>query len=374
VPQDAHPTELKAENEQLKQKLQALKALEEDLMAQRVFEKTRKLLVTYVTIGGFLLLLSGVVGVLQVVDYARTQARVTIDAVVAKESKIALSEETERQKKTLDEAAEKMRNEYATLGRAKQGELEKLSEEQATKLRSVGQPIGAAQSGKRGIAVSGLLDYTSEMGPVRDSGSEGSTVGFAVADALEYQIKKTSGKEIMISPRYIYYEARVLEGTTDQDAGTSLRDAIRVLRQVGAVAEDVWPYRAGEFSMKPPKAVEQAEHYKITQSHILNNSTEIKAALQRFGPVPGGFVMYRSAMSEAARKDGVIQMPITNELVEGGHAVCFVGFDDSKNMLKFKNQWTQEWGDQGYGYLPYEYADKFVSDAWAISLESPARH
>ena len=144
------------------------------------------------------------------------------------------------------------------------------------------------------------------------------------------------------------------------------------MRRTGAVSEDVWPYRSGEFRAKPPAAVEKAEHYKITQSQPVHNSTEMKAALQRWGPVPGGFVIYESANNPAARKNGVIQMPSANERIVGGHAVCFVGFDDGKKLLKFKNQWGKDWGDNGYGYLSYEYADKFLSDAWAISMEPPS--
>jgi C1A family cysteine protease len=142
-----------------------------------------------------------------------------------------------------------------------------------------------------------------------------------------------------------------------------------VLRQVGAVAEDVWPYRPGEFRNRPPEAVEKAEHYKITQSQIVRNSTEMKAALQRFGPVPGGFTAYESSQSKATEKNGVIPMPKAKEGVVGGHAVCFVGFDDNKKLFKFKNQWGEDWGDKGYGYLSYEYVDKLLADAWAISME-----
>jgi C1A family cysteine protease len=207
------------------------------------------------------------------------------------------------------------------------------------------------------------------MGPIRNSGAEGSTVGFAVADALEYQIKKTLGKKVTISPRYIYYKARESLGTTDQDSGATIRDAIMVLRRTGAVAEEVWPYRSGEFRAKPPEGIATAKHYKITQSQPINKSTEMKEALQRFGPVVGGVVLYESSTSPT---NGVIPMPAAKERVQGGHAVCFVGFDDAKKQFKFRNQWGPNWGDRGYGYFSYEYVDRFLSDAWAISMDLPA--
>jgi len=48
-------------------------------------------------------------------------------------------------------------------------------------------------------------------------------------------------------------------------------------------------------------------------------------------------------------------MPKQKEMVVGGHAVCIVGYDDRKKLLKFINSWGEDWGAQGYGYLPYDY-------------------
>jgi C1A family cysteine protease len=50
----------------------------------------------------------------------------------------------------------------------------------------------------------------------------------------------------------------------------------------------------------------------------------------------------------------------------GGHAICFVGYDSKKKLIKFKNSWGTNWGDNGYGYLPYNYINDFCWDAWAV--------
>jgi C1A family cysteine protease len=373
MPEETNQTDLKEENERLKQKVKEYEALQEDMMAQRVFEKTRKLLTVYITVGGFLLLVAGVVGVMQIVDYAKNHAKESIEKIVENESKKALSDETEKQKKSLLEATEKMRKEYAELGHAKEAEFEKISGEQITRFRMVSLPIGTSRSVEGGTTVPGRLDYASEMGPIRDVGTEGSVVGFAMADALEYQIKKTMEKRVTISPRYIYYKTRELEGTVDSDAGATLLDAVKVVSQVGAVAEETWPYRPGEFRAKPPNDVEKAAHYKITRARPVRNSAEMKAALAQFGPAVAGFPMYASEQTQAVVDSGVIPMPAGNEQLLGGHAACFVGFDDGKKLLKFRNSWGSSWGDKGHGYLSYEYFDKMNVDAWSISMEPANR-
>jgi C1A family cysteine protease len=46
--------------------------------------------------------------------------------------------------------------------------------------------------------------------------------------------------------------------------------------------------------------------------------------------------------------------------VNGGHAVTFVGYyRGEQSFFVFKNSWGKEWGDSGYGYLPFDYCVKF---------------
>jgi C1A family cysteine protease len=207
------------------------------------------------------------------------------------------------------------------------------------------------------------------MHQVRDSGCEGSCVGFAVAAALEDQIRKARTRGVTISPRYIYYYAREQGGfPTDCDTGAHLKDAIDFLLHRGAVAERVWPYKAGEFAAKPPPVAERALHYRISRAQRIHDVEELKAALERAWSVVGGLSLFPSAYSERVSRTGRIPLPGLDEPVRSAAAVCFVGFDDTKGLLKFRTPWGRGWGDHGYGYVSYGYARRFLSDAWAITM------
>ena len=71
-------------------------------------------------------------------------------------------------------------------------------------------------------------------------------------------------------------------------------------------------------------------------------------------------------MSSETAKTGVIQMPRAKEQVLGGHAIVIVGYDDEQKRVKFVNSWGAGWGDHGFGYLPYDYVTKYMSDAWTF--------
>jgi hypothetical protein len=151
------------------------------------------------------------------------------------------------------------------------------------------------------------------MPEVRASGCEGSCVGFAVAAALEDQIRKSEAEDVTISPRYIYYHARKQGGfATDRDTGAHLKDAVVVLLYRGAVAEEVWPYQAGEFAARPTAKVERARHYGISEVQRIRSLETLKTALQEARSVVGGLCLFPSACADDACETGwTAQIPLS---------------------------------------------------------------
>ncbi|MFN7990841.1 MAG: C1 family peptidase [Candidatus Micrarchaeia archaeon] len=96
----------------------------------------------------------------------------------------------------------------------------------------------------------------------------------------------------------------------------------------------------------------------------------IKGTISQKIPAMFGFTVYSSIRNAIG---GKITYPTKNESVLGGHAVVAVGFDDSmvigpsKGAFIIRNSWGTEWGDNGYGYLPYDYLlNGLALDWWAL--------
>jgi C1A family cysteine protease len=65
-------------------------------------------------------------------------------------------------------------------------------------------------------------------------------------------------------------------------------------------------------------------------------------------------------------------MPAPDDPRGGGHAICLVGYDDSKRLFTFRNSWGESRGDKGYGILPYAYVldPNLANDFGVILTES----
>ncbi len=252
----------------------------------------------------------------------------------------------------------------------KQADLGKLIQGRIDALSRVAPPvaIAAAAAPAPDAALPARVDRSSEVRRIPDSGQEASVVGQALAVAVEMLLAR-SGPPHTISARYIYYAARKAGGLSiKQDGGAKLKDGIDALSKEGAIDEAVWPYQPGHYGDEPPPAVAEAPRYRVAAPARLKNLDAVKQALNADSPVVASITVYQEMMNPETAKTGEIPMPAPGSNVLGGHAVVIVGYDDQRKRVKFANSWGTGWGAHGFGYLPYEYIEKFMSEAWTFRL------
>ena len=213
------------------------------------------------------------------------------------------------------------------------------------------------------LSVPPVVDLRPKASPVRDQGQLGSCTGFAIAAGLrEFMMFPL----VPMSPLWLYYQERVLEGSVGEDAGAEIRDGMKVLQQMGCATEKAWPYKISKFTKKPScTSTCGAKKYVIGSYHRLLNLEEIKLCLAATMGYVLGFTVYESFESAEVERTGIVPMPEAGEMMLGGHAVFGVGYDDNTRRLTFKNSWGTGWGDAGYFTLPYEYLeiDPYI-DIW----------
>jgi len=231
------------------------------------------------------------------------------------------------------------------------------------KFKSMGRPMTLPSS----------VDWTSEMSPVKDQGSLGSCVGFAVAAMKEFQEQQEHLKEVAAGKKYtreedhydlseswVYWNSKKIDPWPGEE-GTSIRCAMDVLRKIGVPCEKAYPY-SDLYEGSPEIWAKMIAKWGLIDSYWrIETLLELKTALID-SPVVIGIPCFREIFSVGS--NGVIPYPANPQEIFGGHAICIVGYNDSTQRVKFKNSWSTSWGQNGYGYLPYRYIDDFMWDAW----------
>lgn len=211
------------------------------------------------------------------------------------------------------------------------------------------------------------VDLREFCSKIENQSALGSCVGNASASALEFLEIKEKANFFDASRLFIYYNARVLEGTEKEDAGCTIRDAIKSLSKEGVTPETEWPYNIRKYADKPPKSCYQhALNHKITSYHRILGISEMKQCLADGFPFVISIKVYEGF--ETVGKDGKVNMPKSREKYLGNHAVCAVGYDDSTKRFLFRNSWGTSYGDKGYFTLPYDYLEKLSFDCWTIRV------
>ena len=218
---------------------------------------------------------------------------------------------------------------------------------------------------------------------VEDQGELGSCTAHAGVGIVEYFERRAFGKHVDASRLFLYKVTRNMLRWTG-DTGAFLRTTMGALVLFGVPPEDFWPYDIGEFEKEPPAfCYAFAQNYQAISYYRLDPAgakpdellTRIKTDLAAGLPSMFGFTVYSSI--DQAGETGRVPMPTPKEKILGGHAVAAVGYDDAmkirnsnkggvetKGAILLRNSWGTSWGEDGYGWLPYEYVLQGLADDW----------
>lgn len=223
----------------------------------------------------------------------------------------------------------------------------------------------------RSIAAPASVDYTKEMGPVKSQGAKGSCVAFACCAVREWQEYAQRGftDQWDLSEQFLYEHIQIHPG-----GGAYPREAMKVLQKVGVPLERQYPYQRGsdKYKLTPPKkglgnlqVFNTARRFRAGGYARIRNTSELMQSLTVNGPCFIGTEWldswYDTDVLSADRSP-----------VSGGHAVCAVGFDRRRKLIRIRNQWGKNWGDNGYAWMTFTAFDKHAIDCWTIyDLSSP---
>lgn len=208
--------------------------------------------------------------------------------------------------------------------------------------------------------------YDKLMTPVRDQGMRPTCVGFSSTAVKEYYDNKERGTNSYFSPNHLYYLCKQQDGDPNGD-GTSIRVAMSTLLNVGVAPEPDWPYTDPASPVPDLNHLNaDAQTQKIKTYARLTNTRDMVSSLLLNGPFVLGIVVTDGFYTDQAIHAGIIDATVPAKDTDGGHAIAVTGYDASRKWFRIKNSWGTEYGDRGYIWLPRDWVDQNMLDAWAI--------
>lgn len=210
------------------------------------------------------------------------------------------------------------------------------------------------------------IDLRDQFPPVYDQESLHCSVPCSILSVYRFFTNKTNPEEEYIPSRMHLHQLTSLIDSNDRSL--SIKNALHILEKVGTVSEEIigfgeYPDHDERFlgiEAKPPKLI---KYRKVEQS-----KEQFKRALDAGYPIIFGMSLYSSSLTEGTRKTGEIKMPTKSDQVVGGISMVLVGYDNQRKHWIVRNSWGTQWGDKGYGYIPFSYLTnpQLANSFWVI--------
>lgn len=212
---------------------------------------------------------------------------------------------------------------------------------------------------------------------IRDQRSSSSCVGQALAAAVTIREMRAGIKTEPASALHPYYHARRMDSAVVRDTGARIRLAVKSMSKLGIPDEKYWSFKLTKINRRPGWDAERYAHprrggaYHGIFSYGANRITAVRTALASGHPVVFGTQVARSFSPNDG--PGVIDRPLSDEALLGGHAMVLVGYETRPAegvLFRCLNSWGARWRVGGTCWLTERYVswertrDLTVVDGW----------
>ena len=247
-----------------------------------------------------------------------------------------------------------------------------------------------------------IVDLRKYQTPVKDQKDRNTCAYFAVTALVEGLIKEKYKMTFDISEQFqIFYGKEHFNEYSDKEFGYTDEIAGNFTKQYFFMKEEHIPYQTSYFEPGMPCAGEDPfdtsspsfcfSQGPIEYKHLprvrvdglkkdwitglwspgktraqlimqrIKEKRPVVITLKVYAPLWKNKRVEYTADTEAKCENGTYQCY--------GHAVLLTGYDTKKKIFFFKNSWSEDWGDKGYGELSFDYVNNYSDSPVSLYFE-----
>jgi len=242
----------------------------------------------------------------------------------------------------------------------------------------IGQALEASAIDAAPVALPATVDLRVGWWGIGDQENTGSCVGWASTDGVArfHMVKAVKiAQPGLLSPRCTWMASKETDVFTSrpetfiEGAGTSLKAAMDILRNYGAVPEALLPFHIGTkmYTGSENNFFATAARRRIAAYYNLGkNLAQWRQWLATQGPIMAGLGV-DATWDHANQTQGKLDSFQPNT-VRGGHAICVVGYTSSGRFI-IRNSWGTGWGDHGFAYASEAYINAgFFNESYGVTI------
>lgn len=222
------------------------------------------------------------------------------------------------------------------------------------------------------------VDLRASWWDIGNQEATGSCVGWSSTDGVaRYHFVKAGrlAQNAKLSPRFTWMASKETDTFTSrpetfiEEAGTTLKAAVDILRKYGAAPETLLPfhiatnlYGGNEDTFFATVATRRIASYFNLQKNLAN----WRSWLAAHGPILAGLSV-DATWDNATATRGKLDTYQANT-VRGGHAIAVVGYTADRRFI-IRNSWGTSWGDRGFAYASEAYINAgFFNESYGVTL------